>query len=92
MAGFLNCDLRDGQPIQGTMIVPCQALHHGGDSPIDPGRVGSLRGNTLRNRNCPGGTESVRLPMNMTEDLRREARGFLAYSRLWLRNVKALSR
>lgn len=29
--------------------------------------------------------------MNMTEDFRREARGFLAYSRLWLRNVKALS-
>ena len=33
----------------------------------------------------------ARLPMNMTEDFRREARGFLAYSRLWLRNVKALS-
>ena len=30
--------------------------------------------------------------MNMTEDFRREAREFLAYSRLWLRNVKALSR
>ena len=30
--------------------------------------------------------------MNMTEDFRREARGLLAYSRLWLRNVKALSR
>lgn len=31
------------------------------------------------------------LPMNMTEDFRREARVFLAYSRLWLSNVKALS-
>lgn len=29
--------------------------------------------------------------MNMTENFRREAREFLAYSRLWLRNVKALS-
>jgi hypothetical protein len=28
----------------------------------------------------------------MTEDFRREAREFLAYSRLWLRKVKALSR
>lgn len=30
--------------------------------------------------------------MNWTEDFRREARGFLEYSRLWLRNVEALFR
>lgn len=36
-------------------------------------------------------TSSARLPMNMAEYFRREAREFLAYSRLWLRNVKALS-
>ena len=30
--------------------------------------------------------------MNMTEDFRREALELLVYSRLWLRNVKALSR
>lgn len=29
--------------------------------------------------------------MNMTENFRREAREFLAYSRLWLRNLKTLS-
>lgn len=51
------------------------------------------RGSKIQGRQSPRcKSSSTRLPMNMTEAFRREAREFLAYSRLWLRNVGALSR
>lgn len=46
----------------------------------------------LRQRLGRGLIIPERLPMKMTEDFRREAREFLANSRLWLRKVKTLSR
>ena len=59
------------------------------------GPAASFQGEeTLWRAGSPGTGPAVRgrLPMNMMEDFRREARGLLAYSRLWLRNMKALSR